>query len=747
MYRSNLLTIFYLFMCLLPGLAQEYSYARYDVKDGLAGSVVYHGVEDQEGFLWLATETGVSRFDGTHFRNFTKADGLPDNEILRLFVDSKNRVWMMPFRSSICYYWKGKIYNQENDPLLKKILINERISNILEDRQGNLLLRDYSALFFISADGNIKVIKDFGGTTFAAGSAFLTTTGNFSIQLQLGQRPNPGPSFIVEYDPKGAIIGQKPFYYAPWGDNFSISTPHMEIYRLGDSLIVTTTTDQNKKAIALPPAFNSLSLINDTLCSINTGNGALFYDTRAGKVVRHVLPGKNVNSVFQDKEGNSWFLTAGVGIFRVGSFEFTNFTFTENKIDHLGVFSIAQFDPILYVGTEKSLLYTIDRGKKTILAHHVSNYSINNKISAIVQMPSGRIMLGTNEGVIEFKGKGERSKIPFTIKSIQVDGNRLLASMQSGIVLLSEKLLHDDLMTGKRSACSYVQNKIYYNGTLNGLYTFDSTGKSTWLGEQEPLLRSRISDIEGSAEGTLWIGTHGEGLIGYKDGRIIWSIRQKDGLTSDICRTVFIAGKEVWVGTDKGLNKVVWDQGRYHITTFTSADGLMADIINAVYVDGSTVYAGTPAGLTTFDANKISLNSFCKLRMTGIQAVGRQWAKDTTGFILPPRDNAIRFDYVGISYRSAGDITYRYRLLGLNDGWQTTRETFLSYPSLPSGDYELQVKATNKFGVESNMINIPFRVEKLLWEKNWFRALVLILAAGVIWLFCGQAHKKAAQAE
>src|SRR5215467_10674086 len=101
--------------------AQEYSYVHYDVKDGLAGSLVYCGVQDHDGFLWFGTETGLSRFDGTHFQNFTTKDGLPDNEVLRLFVDSKNRVWIMPFRNSICYYYKGKIHNQSNDSVLKKI--------------------------------------------------------------------------------------------------------------------------------------------------------------------------------------------------------------------------------------------------------------------------------------------------------------------------------------------------------------------------------------------------------------------------------------------------------------------------------------------------------------------------------------------------------------------------------------------------------------------------------------------------
>src|SRR5215813_3383542 len=119
MYRGILLLL-----CLLTGaasMAQEHSYINYDVKDGLAGSTVYDLCQDKFGFIWFATEAGVSRFDGSHFKNFTTADGLPETEIIKLFPDSKGRVWMSPFKNSICYYYEGKIYNQENDSLLKAI--------------------------------------------------------------------------------------------------------------------------------------------------------------------------------------------------------------------------------------------------------------------------------------------------------------------------------------------------------------------------------------------------------------------------------------------------------------------------------------------------------------------------------------------------------------------------------------------------------------------------------------------------
>src|ERR1700683_2692228 len=85
---------------------QEYSYTHYDITEGLAGTKAYCMTQDEDGFIWVGTETGVSRFDGTHFKNFTTLDGLPDVEILAMFGDSRGRLWMAPFRKSICYYYQ-----------------------------------------------------------------------------------------------------------------------------------------------------------------------------------------------------------------------------------------------------------------------------------------------------------------------------------------------------------------------------------------------------------------------------------------------------------------------------------------------------------------------------------------------------------------------------------------------------------------------------------------------------------------
>ena len=77
-----------------PSFSQEKLFRNYTVKEGLASNTVYKALVDKKGFLWFATEVGVSRFDGTAFTNFSADDGLADNDVLSMFEDDDGRIWL-----------------------------------------------------------------------------------------------------------------------------------------------------------------------------------------------------------------------------------------------------------------------------------------------------------------------------------------------------------------------------------------------------------------------------------------------------------------------------------------------------------------------------------------------------------------------------------------------------------------------------------------------------------------------------
>jgi two-component sensor histidine kinase len=321
------------------------------------------------------------------------------------------------------------------------------------------------------------------------------------------------------------------------------------------------------------------------------------------------------------------------------------------------------------------------------------------------------------------------------IKSLSLEPDKkIIVSASRSVIKINGPSLRDEtLVWDGRATCAFEKNNVYYIGTLLGLFTVDSNRKISYLGDSNAIFKSRINAIGKSSDGALWIATNGSGLVQYKNNKIISTITEANGLTSNICRNIFIAKNIIWVGTDKGLNKISYSDGIKNIISFTSSDGLNSDIINAVYASGDDMYVGTPEGLTYFNNTQVSKKSICNLRLTSINVSGFSLPTDTSSFISQHNNNNIEFQYVGISYKSGGKITYQYRLIGLDTNWQSSNKTSLNY-TLPSGKYELQLKAINKFGVKSDLIKVQFEIAKTIWEKNWFKAFIIIAMATFLWL-------------
>ena len=95
-------------------LAQIPGFTQFNNNNGLPSNTVYDINQDENGLIWIATDYGLSRFDGLSFKNFTISDGLPDNEILTIFKDSKQRIWLVGFNGKLGYVKNNKFYNSNN---------------------------------------------------------------------------------------------------------------------------------------------------------------------------------------------------------------------------------------------------------------------------------------------------------------------------------------------------------------------------------------------------------------------------------------------------------------------------------------------------------------------------------------------------------------------------------------------------------------------------------------------------------
>lgn len=303
-------------------MAQDYSYVNYNTREGLAGSVVYCAAQDHDGFMWFGTETGLSRFDGSRFKNFTTSDGLPDNEIIRLFIDSRNRVWIIPFKNTICYYWRGKIYNAQNDSLLRKLKFKGEIQRIAENAAGDLIILDMQSVSVIKRDGKVLHFDNVGGMAIV-GAFWAGQLSDGSLGLAITVLKAGSLMLKVDHDSLRRVK-----MLGPTGNQFQtfFYSDSIELLRKIDSFRFIYSRAGDTINFRTPDQFLSWARLNDSLVALNSSRVEI-YNLRKRKNEWVLLEGKLTSSVFIDRENNFWFATLGDGVYKLPSLAFQNYFF------------------------------------------------------------------------------------------------------------------------------------------------------------------------------------------------------------------------------------------------------------------------------------------------------------------------------------------------------------------------------------------------------------------------------------
>ncbi|HWB90372.1 MAG TPA: two-component regulator propeller domain-containing protein, partial [Puia sp.] len=583
--------------------SQEYSYTHYDISDGLAGSTVYCITQDKDGFIWVGTETGVSRFDGTHFRTYTVADGLPDVEILEMYCDSRGRVWMASFRRSVCYYYKGKIYNQQNDSVLSRLRFSEGIDRFAEDSAGDILMMEKTRLHVLYPNGSIQEIDSINGRPVGSfGAVARAANGQFLVEADSG---------IFRISNKSMTRVSPVRIQNSWCNYIAMNAAGM-IWRLDSSHVAIRSLGMDK-AVIMPferqhYQHNSFDLLDDSLFYFNEFLGVREYNLHTG-AIRQFLPGRQVSHTFRDAAGNIWFTTLDQGIFRLNSDEFRTIPLQELNGRLSNVSCIAALGNHLFVGGDNNCYFVFGLPYPDHYRMKSLTMSSKNLIVGFGQMPDSHSYIATGQRIMEYNhGKELAHLAPVGLKSVfRINKDTLLLAAHWGAALMDLRTFRiTDTVWRDRVTTVYYRKDTAFIGTLTGLFAIAADRSVTFMGKNIPFLQKRISALTESANGTLWIASYDAGVIGYRNGRLIANINKASGLTSDICRTMLVQNNNLWIGTDKGLNKIDLDKPDHPVIRYTHNDGLGSDMINCVYADSSVIYVGTPAGLSYFNDAKVN---------------------------------------------------------------------------------------------------------------------------------------------
>ncbi len=771
--------------------SQNYTYQNYNIQQGLAGSVAYGMLQDKEGFMWIATETGLSRFDGTHFRTFTTVDGLPDNDIMSIFEDSKGRIWILSFKNKLCFYQNGIFHTDKNTTWLKIALPSPPLQ-IIEDKEGNLLLRTMqprnSLIIIIDTNNKLEiyyqnyVIKEVTkiDTTNGIGNSFYNAT----IDTEKGFIINISHKYFHFY--KGKILAKK--LKIPTNEpNCANISPLYFAYqeRIKNTLdnkswlhILTLANPSIHKKILIPSDVINIQFLNN-LIFINTNNGSYQYDFNKNEIIHHFLPSKSILNVYQDKENNLWFSTRGNGIFRLQSSQITSFDKDFFDTKDVQIFHLQRNRNKLWIGGSNGKIFSVDYSKKcnldayklpSAIQLHVSPvpylyFLSEKKMIAFSNMKIHEIHTNLNIYIDkDANTKFEQHRLA-SVKDISIiNKDSVLIATANGIHSYRFSTNQVRLfVVSERTTCVFYRNDSLFYGTMQGLKLHLSNKKNIVLEDKNKLLTEKFMDIAQDKNQNLWLSGYNNGVICIKNTKekneIMHHITEKQGLTSNIARCLFVQGDTIWVGTNKGLNKITFQKDNLSqkpiIQTIRAEDGLVSDYINTILVQNDTVYVGTPEGVSFFHKDKFFKTSPCVLKILSLKISNNEnilvekysQEKSTNKKIaqkykLSYKENNIVIDFVGLSYRSGGQIKYKFRLNTGNEtfdnasgNWQETKNTSLSFSALAPDDYHLEIIAINKFGIESEKIILNFSIKPAFWQTWWFFVvLFLLLIALVTWV-------------
>jgi len=739
-----------LFLCLTVSLiifstsayAQSAYIQHYTTKDGLPSNNCYYILQDSKGYIWIGTDAGVCRFDGNRFENFSIDDGLPDNQIIQIKEDKKGRIWFVAFNGEMSYFQDGKIYNSLNDKNLKLLKFNAVVISIFEDTHGRIWFGT-----------NKNILFRFDGTSLTT-----YTSNDFSNQLI---------SAHINEDARGRIwvYSEHCIRYFENGVFKRTSYPPLRplsyktITNLKNNLnlyidktgLNAQTGGDKQLLFKIPP-----SIINDNLGYFYIHNTDLWLSNNEGvyhlddrQKITTYLKGIPTVQVLKDMESNTWFTTSN-GIYMLPREE--NRMFTVDKsfgVTGNSIKSVTKDQKNnLWLGLDYGHIDVLN--KRTMQVKHIDlpdKKTFNGIKKLLIDSPSGSVFFASDYGLGITNNENPEKKIRylreanhslFVIKDFSISPTGKLAlALSSGVAVLDLKnkgldfcisaLKENHEFFSNRSYCTYYdrQDNLWFSN-IDGFSKVSASGSFTYY--KNELLTRRINDIQQQQDGTLVLATDGYGLILIRGEKIIHRFTQKQGLSSNICKKIFIRNNHIWVVTNNGLNRICLDGSAPLVEAFEYTNPLLKNDVNDLYIDKDTAYFATNKGLVFF--HNRPHHDFSEAPKALISAIVVGQVKLSTKkdpIVLDPSNNKITFYYGAIDFQNQ-DISYRYRLKS-NDAWTETKNRRIEVSSLEPGKYSFELCAKTNNSSWGIPASVDFELKAHFWQSYWF-LLVLFVIAG-----------------
>ncbi|MGB0176854.1 MAG: ligand-binding sensor domain-containing protein [Owenweeksia sp.] len=735
--------------------AQQYHFSNLSLPDGLPQSQVLDICEDKGGYIWMATNGGgLARFDGLEFSTFTSTKGLPSPYIRCLLEDRKGTLWVGSAKGLL--YKTGATFH---DFILPEKDLS--IGRVHEDSQGHLWLgtnkgvyvirdsltkafypeklRDHTINFIQSApDSSVWIGTDNGIFIFRNDSLSILNTSK-GLTNRLTQ--------CMVSDTRGRV------WIGNYGRGFDLITTN-GIYNMGplceldrsavldifcdeDGLVWIAT--QEKGICRFNPADSSYvfltegdGLANNHVRSILHDRwGNYWFGTSGGGVSKYSgqqferygresgLPGSYIYAIAADHQNNLWVSTSGGGIARQQDKGFvpynTDSGFTNEKVRALFVDS----DSLLWIGTDGQGL-AVWNGD-TFHFFDVNNGLAGNWVKSIREDSKGRIWAASAGGGISLIAKTDSLDslkiIKYTTRT-GLKGNRVIH-------------LHIDQ-----------KDRVWFASQTAGIGYIENDSTIRHFTTAEGLASSDVRSLAEDSLGTLWIGsTAGLNAIRLYQSDLKVRETSSDALFSRNIYQLTAQGNQLWVGTEKGLDRLTVDSSLSVLESahFGADEGFsgVETNLNAAHQDrNGNLWFGTVNGLHRFLSQGDKTNTIPPILNFSTISLNYTPLENTVHNSGNPAfeydENHLSFDFLGITQTLPKKVQYRWRLTGLEEEWSPpSNRNSVTYSNLPPGNYRFEVLSGNEDGIWNNEpIIFSFSIKTPFWKTTWF--IILAILSGLL---------------
>jgi signal transduction histidine kinase/ligand-binding sensor domain-containing protein len=729
------------------------SSGKWQVESGWHDESVNSILQTRDGYLWLGSYTGLLRFDGARFVSFLSANtpGLLSSRVTCLFEDDTGWLWIG--------HESGEVSRSRNG-VFEPVLLppgwpGGAVEAIASDSQGLVWLLNDAGMLMRLSDGRLAPVP--GGAS-PTRKVLLERSSAGEIYTMSG-----GKVFVLE---QGALV--------PY--SFGDATPaHVaRILPARDGGLWTVANDEimrwDGRGFGRPlchiPGISSAvtdmietrtgALLLGTLrdgCYIASSNSPVHFSRATG------LSHDWVRALAEDHEGNFWVGTGG----GLDSLRIQRISMLPNPDNWQGC-AVMSFGFVstneVWVGTEGAGLYhrVGDSWTRYTEAQGLSNVFV----WSVLVTRNQEVLVGSWGGGLrywqgeKFAPRGDMQEITPAVTALLEDRDGAIwAGSPNGIYCFrndtrvffvgKEQLAYPDV----RSLVQAPDGTIWFGMFGGGLARYRE-GVLRQFRKADGLPSDSVSALLADADGTLWLGTPENGLVRYRDGKFTVVTKEHGIPEGTISHLADDARGFLWIGSNRGiyrvarasLNRCADGAAPYvRVLAFGRSDGLLSQTTSGGFSPGARL---APDGRLWFPTLKgMAVIDPAGLRPTPnpprvvveeIRADGELIPAGAGHPQIPPGRQPIEIRYTALSFTSPDQVRFRYRLEGLQSGWnEAGSKRTVQYAMLPPGHYAFRVTACNNDDIWSaEEAGIEFEVLPQFWQTWWFRLLAIVAAAGLL---------------